>query len=158
MNWKKLAGHETTHEISDLGIIRKLNGEVVKQFYASNGRSNYYFKTNIFGKSYLVHRLILRTFVGEPPEGTEAAHDDGDTFNNVLNNLKWKTSKENSLDRTRHGTQTRKGNWTKLTPAQARRLIGAVNKGASQKSQCDKYNLSCGYVSQLVNGFKGKSL
>lgn len=55
-------------------------------------------------KSYYVHRLVLLAFVGSCLEGQECRHLDGKPANNVLNNLCWGTSKENSQDSIRHGT------------------------------------------------------
>lgn len=54
-------------------------------------------------KSYLVHRLILMTFVGPPPSNHECLHWDDDKLNNNLENLRWGTHKENAADWARNG-------------------------------------------------------
>lgn len=51
-----------------------------------------------------VQRLVLIVFVGPPPEGMEAAHEDGNPLNNDVSNLRWKTRSDNQNDRARHGT------------------------------------------------------
>lgn len=52
-----------------------------------------------------VHRLILLTFVGPPPDPTsQAAHENGDSTDNRVENLSWKSPWDNSQDRRRHGT------------------------------------------------------
>lgn len=69
---------------------------------------------------YNVHRLILLAFMGEPPPGQVACHNDGDPYNNRLENLRWDTMKSNHADRDRHGKApkgTRNGN-AKLTEEQ----------------------------------------
>jgi hypothetical protein len=50
---------------------------------------------------------VLLAFVGPRPDGTEAAHEDGDPANNRLGNLSWKTPKANQSDRVKHGTANR---------------------------------------------------
>lgn len=51
-----------------------------------------------------VHRLVCEAFNGPAPERTEVSHLDGDSLNNVADNLAWETHEEN-MQRTReHGT------------------------------------------------------
>ena len=57
-------------------------------------------------KTYRVHRLVLIAFVGDPPEGCEGCHNDGDATNNAVANLRWDTHVSNMLDRVAHGTNT----------------------------------------------------
>lgn len=52
---------------------------------------------------FLIHRLVLETFVGPCPEGMECLHADDDGKNNRLRNLRWGTRKENVADMIRHG-------------------------------------------------------
>lgn len=48
-------------------------------------------------KNLRVHRLILKTFVGEPPPGTgKACHLNDDGEDNRLENLKWADHAENT--------------------------------------------------------------
>lgn len=55
----------------------------------------------------LLHRVVLETFDGPSPEGTECAHLDGNPQNNQLINLEWCTKKENMRHRDLHGTTSR---------------------------------------------------
>ena len=54
-------------------------------------------------RKFLIHNLLLRTFVGTPKRGQECCHYDGDHSNNTLANLRWGTSADNAADRMRHG-------------------------------------------------------
>lgn len=52
-----------------------------------------------------VHQLVLEAFIGPRPKFCEARHLDGDPGNNRTENLAWGTSRENSDDKRRHGTE-----------------------------------------------------
>lgn len=53
-----------------------------------------------------VHVLVMRTFVGPPPEGTEIRHLDGNAYRNWWpENLAYGTHLENCRDTIRHGRQ-----------------------------------------------------
>lgn len=55
-------------------------------------------------KTFLVHTLVARIYVGDKPSALhEVCHIDGNRQNNVVSNLKWGTRKENAADRTKHG-------------------------------------------------------
>ena len=54
--------------------------------------------------SAAVAPLVMATFVGPKPKGLQVAHLDGNRTNNRLDNLEYKTPKENAMDRIRHGT------------------------------------------------------
>lgn len=52
-----------------------------------------------------VHRIVLESFIGPAPKGTECCHYNGDPTDNRLENLRWDTRKRNQLDSVRHGTK-----------------------------------------------------
>lgn len=54
-----------------------------------------------------VHHLVLETFVGLRPEGTETCHHDDDPANNKLANLRWDNRQSNIDDRARNGKTKR---------------------------------------------------
>lgn len=56
-----------------------------------------------------VARLVLLTFVGEPPEGHEALHGNGRRWDNRLANLRWGSKPENRADRERHRAERTAG-------------------------------------------------
>jgi hypothetical protein len=56
---------------------------------------------------FLVHVLVLETFVSPRPLGMVARHLDGDTSNNRSDNLVWGTQEENCQDTIKHGRTTR---------------------------------------------------
>src|SRR5205823_107785 len=54
-----------------------------------------------------VHCLVLQAFVGAPPEGAVACHNNGNGYDNRVVNLRWDTRKANALDAVRHGMHPR---------------------------------------------------
>ena len=80
------------YEASDLGEIRNIKtGRVLVQFIGKDG----YLRTQIAGKTRLVHRLIAKTFVPKPEGKDFVNHIDGDKQNNEVRNLEWVTRSEN---------------------------------------------------------------
>jgi len=55
-------------------------------------------------KQFLVHRIILSTFIGQPKDGQQCCHKNGDKTDNRLHNLRWDTPKKNNADKIDHGT------------------------------------------------------
>lgn len=176
--WHPVVGYEGLYEVSDQGRVRSLDrlvrrsnqygaegsfmwrGRILKSTWSPStgkyrtGKTGYFVVALSDGErreQRRVHRLVLLAFVGPAPDGYEAAHEDGNFANNALRNLSWKTAKGNSADRIRHGRQSHKPTWIKLKPADVRAIRAAVAAGATQKSQCDKYGLSSGYVCSLVH-------
>lgn len=54
-----------------------------------------------------VHRLVLEAFKGKCPDGMEGCHNDGNSLNNNLSNLRWDTHLNNMKDSEKHGTKTK---------------------------------------------------
>lgn len=69
--------------------------------------------------------LVLAAFVGPRPKGHHNAHNDGNPWNNTLENLRWATPKSNNADRYLHGTILfgEKQPQHKLTTAQALEIL-----------------------------------
>lgn len=140
--WRPVVGFEGLYEVSDRWRVRSLDreteftgrwgksvkrlhpGRVLRPSYGSNGRGTNYYSLGLSCEGEVVtrrvHVLVLEAFHGLAPEGCEGAHEDGDTRNNAVANLKWKTSQQNALDRVRHGTQTRKSGCCPQDPATGR--------------------------------------
>lgn len=55
-------------------------------------------------KEMSLHHVLLEAFVGPRPAGMVACHNDGNRYNNVIDNLRWDTHQANVRDQFRHGT------------------------------------------------------
>lgn len=116
--WRAVPGYEGRYEASDQGRVRSLPRVFVKRNGQRQGVRGGILKpvartvcgrvmTSTVrlgdGPAQRVGRVVLRTFVGEPPPGTECCHGDGNAENNALSNLRWGTHRSNIDDRTAHG-------------------------------------------------------
>ena len=87
--WKPTLGK---YEVSDDGRVRNAHtGRKIKQFIGKDG----YARTQIAGKSRLVHRVIAKAYIPEEPEKPFVNHKDGNKQNNSVDNLEWVTRAEN---------------------------------------------------------------
>ena len=94
--WRKIPGYDDRYSASSEGRIRNdKTGRIMKTHDNQNGQECLILTVGGVKYSCRVSRLVLLAFYGEP-EGDEfeAAHLDGDYFNNRLDNLQWMTRKE----------------------------------------------------------------
>jgi hypothetical protein len=82
-----------------LGPWRMLKGTAHRQGYRC-------FRLQCEGKyrMWFGHRLVAFAFLGEPAEGQEVCHNNGNPEDNRVGNLRWDSRSENAKDGIRHGT------------------------------------------------------
>lgn len=112
--WRPIVGWDAYYEVSDQGRVRRVIGGKgsrshgrCKVLTVANDRA--VTSLNRPGEQVviLVHREMLRAFVGEPDDPTmEACHTNGNSLDNTLDNLRWGTSAENKADMMNHGRST----------------------------------------------------
>ena len=104
-------------------------------------------------EGHWVHRLVLRTFVGEPIPGDVARHIDGNPENNRLENLAWGTPAENNRDMVRHGRSGRgeRSASAKLTEQDVR-LIRSLRGWVSAARLGRVFGVTPTTISQVWNG------
>jgi len=110
MNWKDIQGYEGLYMISDTGIVAsydrivEINGGYrlhkgkVKAIYVEPGKMQYRsvsLSKNGKGKTYRIHRLVAEAFIPNPNNYPNVLHNDNDTSNNSVSNLRWGTQKDN---------------------------------------------------------------
>jgi hypothetical protein len=117
--WRDIHDYEGLYQVSNLGRVRSLDREVPDARCGSRrfkGRAMKLTK----GPSYLclslckrgvrrthtVHQLVANAFLGPRPVGMEICHGPEGQFVNTVDNLSYGTSKQNSLDMRRDGTNT----------------------------------------------------
>ena len=114
---KEVPGYSGKYMLDELGNVYSLartfirNGHAVKvparkmaRTFSRKGYPQVTLHKDGTSKTFEVHRLVCRTFLGESPEGFHAAHLDGDKTNPALTNLKWASISENRNHMKMHGT------------------------------------------------------
>lgn len=107
--WRAVRG-ASHYLVSDRGRIMSLVGPPKILRCASRGVGDYP-RVNLVGddgtcRNTPVHRLVLEAFRPVPPprmKFLECRHLDGNSANNILENLTWGTIRQNIDDRTEHG-------------------------------------------------------
>jgi hypothetical protein len=110
MNWKDIEGYEGLYKISDTGIVKsydkivevnggyRLHKGKTKCIYVEKSRMQYHsisLSDKGINKSYRIHRLVAKTFISNPNNYPNVLHNDNDTSNNCVSNLRWGTQKDN---------------------------------------------------------------
>jgi hypothetical protein len=115
--WRPVLGFEDYYEVSSRGRVRSLD----RMVYAGRGRmrksvgrlrklykGDRYIKVPLkvdgkqTGKN--VHVLVAEAFLGPRPEGMQVCHNNGNSHDNRVENLRFDTPRANSLDQRKHGT------------------------------------------------------
>lgn len=107
--WKDIEGWQGKYEVSNTGLVRitvktrhKQPGDLI---VSSPSTPSGYWYVNLYreGKDGVrrpLHQLVLETFgPAKPSVKHEPDHIDRDKSNNCIQNLVWKTHKENSANR-----------------------------------------------------------
>jgi len=85
---------------------RRIKGRILKVSICSNGYPGVCLSENGIKRTKTIHRLLASIFVAndDPSEKILVCHNDGDTNNFALNNLRWDTVQGNVDDKVAHGT------------------------------------------------------
>ena len=123
--WKPVPEWEGWYEVSDIGRVRSVDRVVT---YADGRRARYKGRVlavmtrpwpggrarRVVGlhragehKTYFVYTLVIAAFVGPRPEGYDICHNNGDSADDRIGNLRYDTTSENIRDAVRHGTHGR---------------------------------------------------
>ena len=119
--WRPVVGYEGSYEVSSLGRVRSLDRYVhhkpkERAAYTRLHRGRMLAPETKKGysvvvlcddescKPHAIHRLVLTAFDGEPRDGMECCHNNGDRSDNRLGNLRWGSRSENMNDKIVHGT------------------------------------------------------
>lgn len=116
--WRDIEGYEGLYQVSDEGQVRSCERVVIRRNGAPQKVQEKILKAVPLGdgypavalsidgklKTYRVHILVARAFLGPAPANEEVRHKDGDRSNPRLDNLIYGTRRENMADAVLHGT------------------------------------------------------
>lgn len=160
--FRAVPGFETRYAVSDYGRLKSL----------FSGRGTHLGKIlgcKVSNKGYLsavlwdgtkrhyrsVHSLILETFVGPRPSGSQINHRNGIKTDNRLSNLEYSTPKENTDHSIRvlgNRVDGEFNNAAKLTEKQVAEIRYSHRMGASQQTIADHFGVCQAHVSRIVRG------
>jgi hypothetical protein len=106
--WRPVVGYEGTYEVSSQGQVRRVGAEKpLKAHFAGKRRSKHLhvdLYRNSVRKTCMIHQLVAAAFIGPRPPGMQIRHLDGNSENNMPENLTYGTQSENALDSVKHGS------------------------------------------------------
>jgi len=125
--WRPALGWERFYRISNMGRVYSLHqsGRLVTGMKIRGGYQVVKAREGDRQANLIVHRMVLEAFVGPAPSADhQGCHNDGDSSNNCVENLRWDSVKGNQADRLKHGTDNRGERCVsaKLTAAAVRQI------------------------------------
>ena len=158
--WVPIVDYEGIYEISNFGGVRSAikrgnvyKGRILKPKIINGGYHVVELRKNKKSHSFLVHRLVLKAFVGVCPDGKQINHKDGNKTNNNLENLEYVTASENVLHAFRIGLIShvgeKNGN-SKLTKENIYEIRRLAADGCSQASIARRFGVTRGHIHKIV--------
>lgn len=153
-------GEETAYSVSNLARVKRVKksrGTSCSVLIQKQNVQNKYFyvtlRVNGKSKTFSVHRLVCTAFHG-PSNGLDVAHIDGSRTNNLPENLRWSTEKENMADSYRHGTACfgEKSPHSKLTSAQVCEIVKLAKSSVKRSQIAKDFGIHTSYVNALARG------
>lgn len=167
--WKKISGF-SDYSVSNTGYVRRdtptkrcpVPNKILKPGSGKKGHLYVNLRRDGCAHSKYIHRLVLEAFVGEQPEIYDCcAHNNGDTSDNRLENLRWATFSENSADSVRHGTSSRPGGTDHFRSKLNHEKINEARKmredGLSFRSIAKVFGVSHNTIREAISGRSYKS-
>ena len=98
--WKPIIGYEEWYDVSDQGRIRSrhncLYGEKIMRLKT---HEDGYLRINLSSdgtqRTFTIHSIVARVFIGPRPVDKEINHKDGNKANNDVSNIEYVTNQEN---------------------------------------------------------------
>ncbi len=163
--WKPCPDYEAIYSVSNLGRIRRdkaargaIAGKVVKNLLASGYASVRLARSGV-QTNHLVHRLVCRTFHGEPSEGqTDVNHIDSNKLNNTADNLEWTSRSENIRHSFANNTHPKGENraMSKLNDVEIPVIRERLAKGESLVSIAASYGVGTSTIYKIKIGKRYK--
>jgi hypothetical protein len=144
--WIPVLDYEGVYEASNLGRIRRVATGHVLNVEGQNDKYPHVSLSKIGVVSNVrVHRAVLSAFCGpEPFEGAQVAHNNGNTWDCRLVNLRWATPVENQADVDRHGKRC-KGEavfGAVLSEPEVRHIRARIAQGERNRPIAEDYEVS----------------
>ena len=142
------------YKISNLGRLIDLNyrrtgkAKLMEPFDNGHGYLQVHLSKNKITKTFLVHRLVSEIFIPNPNNLTEVNHIDEDKTNNRVNNLEWKSHRDNC----NHGTRNKRMAKTKSKKVLQFTLSGEFIREWESTRECGRNGFNHGNIVSCCNG------
>lgn len=94
--WKDIKGYEGLYQVSNLGRVRNIKHNRVKNTtIRPNGYEYVKLSKDNSTKNFTIHRLVAMTFIDNPNNLSDVNHKDEDKLNNSVTNLEWVSHQDN---------------------------------------------------------------
>ena len=105
-HWLNIDGYDN-YQVSNFGRIRNCTtGRILKGSVGCHG----YFTVRLYkdckGKTHCIHQLVAHEFIEKPVGKQYVDHIDKNKLNNIVENLRWVSSSENSRNRSMRSNNT----------------------------------------------------
>ena len=124
--WRAVKGYEGLYEVSDKGRVRRINGNVLRQWETNWGYKMVQLWKCGKGKHKSVHRLVATAYIPNTKNLPQVNHIDENKTNNCVSNLEWCTARHNI----NHGTRNANVSKTRTNnPKICKRIAQYTDKG-----------------------------
>ena len=160
-DWLPIEGYEGWYWVSNMGrvmsFVRTIEGKLLKPAVVQRTHHHQVALVKNGKKTWhRVHALVLEAFVGPRPDGLVGCHNDDDTFNNCVHNLRWDTQKENYKDRAVNGKRTGKHKVKYLAPDDVTAIREALANGIQSKALAAEYGVHRSTICRIKNNYTHK--
>ena len=149
--WVDVHGHPN-YQVSDKGRVKRISHIAQHKLYGDrylsermlSPRINHdgYPRVKIQNKLKFVHVLVLESFVCPRPAGMQACHNNGNSADSRLENLRWDTPKNNVQDRKKHGTYQYVPNNPNFKNGKSTQTIKRIKKMQAQENRKSREEVS----------------
>ena len=168
--WSKIPNYEKFYMASNLGRIKSIGRwvntcgdgkryveeRIMKPQKRPDGYLMVGLSKNNKTTSKTIHRLVLTSFLDQPPKKEFVNHIDGNKKNNKLSNLEWVDKSENAKHSFRLGlSKPTRGELSGVSKLKEKDVLDIKRRALSgelAKSISNDYNISNATVYQIKNG------
>lgn len=108
--WRPVVGYEGLYEVSTTGRVRNVGsgrgrrpGVLLTAWVSKQGYPSYKLYRGGHGVTFKASVLVALAHIGPRPKDYDICHNNGDKSDNRVENLRFDTRSENTLDVVRHG-------------------------------------------------------